>query len=197
MEQNRIQTRELDRDKIQVLLNHPNGEIKAASTKVFSGTVTSDRTKVVDTYQKVLALNADSKRGLQVFTKKCAICHRVGNVGHQVAPELASVQNKSPEDLLIAILDPNREAQPNYNTYTVITTDALIYNGIISSEGTNSITIRKAEGKEDIVLRSNIDELVASGKSLMPEGLEKDLSEQDLADIIAFIKTIKPKTPAK
>ena len=192
-----IETRELDRDKIQVLLNHPNAKVKSTSTKLLASSVTTDRTKVVTAYQKVLDLDADSVRGLQVFTKKCALCHRVGDVGHQVAPDLASVQNKSPSDLLIAILDPNREAQPNFNTYTVITTDALIFNGIISNEGANSITIRKAEGKEDVVLRSNIDELVASGKSLMPEGLEKDLSEQDLADVIAFIKTIKPKTTNK
>jgi putative heme-binding domain-containing protein len=197
LQERRIQPRELDRDKIQVLLNHPNAKIKAASAKLLGGSVVTDRTKVVADFQKILDLERDVTRGLQVFTKKCALCHRVGGVGHQVAPELASVQNKSPSDLLIAILDPNREAQPNFNTYTVSTTDGRIFSGIISSEGANSITIRKAEGKEDVVLRSNIDELVASGKSLMPEGLEKELSEQDLADVIAFIKTIKPNQPSK
>jgi putative membrane-bound dehydrogenase-like protein len=189
-----IQRRDLDRDKIQVLLNHPNAKIKATSTKLFADAAKTDRADVVNAYQRVLDLQGDAQRGRQVFTKKCAICHRVGDIGFQVAPELASVQNKSPADLLLAILDPNREAQPNYNTYTVITNDGRIFNGIIANEGANSITIRRAEAKDDVVLRSNIDELIASGKSLMPEGLEKDLSQQDLADVISFIKSIKPKS---
>ncbi len=188
-----IQPRDIGRDKIQVLLNHPNAKIKSASAKLFSEAAVTDRVKVVRAYQKVLDLDGNLQRGRKVFTKNCSICHRVGDIGFQVAPELASVQNKSPSDLLLAILDPNREAQPNYNTYTVITTDGRIFNGIIANEGANSITIRRAEAKDDVVLRSNIDELIASGKSLMPEGLEKELTEQDLADVIAFVKSIKPK----
>jgi putative heme-binding domain-containing protein len=116
----------------------------------------------------------------------------MGTVGHQVAPPLASVSNKSSADLLIAILDPSREAQPNFNTYTVVSLQGKIYTGIIVTETANSITLRRAEAKEDVVLRSNIDVLQSSGKSLMPEGLEKDLKPQDIADVIAFIKTIKP-----
>lgn len=194
VEDGRVQPSELDRDKIQVLVNHPNATIKTASQQLLAGNVDSDRAKVVVNYQKVLQLDADASRGRKVFERKCSLCHQVGSLGHQVAPDLASVQNKSAADLLIAILDPNREAQPNFNTYTVVTTDGRILTGIIASEGANSITLRKAEGKEDVVLRENIDELVASGKSLMPEGLEKELQPQDLADVIAFIKTIKPKS---
>ena len=93
--------------------------------------------------------------------------------------------------MLIAILDPNREAQPNYNTYTILTDGGRSYSGIIATETANSITLRRAEAKEDVILRSNIDELISSGVSLMPEGLEKDLSPQDVADVIAFIKSIE------
>ena len=101
-------------------------------------------------------------------------------------PELTSVQNKSAADLLIAILDPNREAQPNFNTYTVVTENGLVFNGIIAAETANSITLKRAEAKQDVILRTNIEALAATGVSLMPEGLEKDLSPQDLADVIAF-----------
>ncbi len=65
------------------------------------------------------------------------------------------------------------------------------FNGIIAAETANSITLKRAEAKQDVVLRSNIEELIASGVSLMPEGLEKDLKPQDLADVIAFVKSIK------
>ena len=108
-----------------------------------------------------------------------------------MAPDLASVKNKSDADLLVSILDPNREAQPNFNVYTVITDQGRVYNGIIATESAGSITLKRAEGKQDVILRSNIDQLISTGLSLMPVGLEKDLRRQDLADVITFVKSIK------
>ncbi len=183
-----IGIRDLERDQKQLLLAHPNAKIHEYAGRLFGGEVTTDRDRVVADYQKVLELDGSPQRGFEVFKRRCAVCHRLGNVGHQVAPDLASVQNKSPGDLLIAILDPNRESQPNFNTYNVLTLDDRVFNGIIATESANSITLRRAEAKEDVILRSNIESLVATGISLMPEGLEKDLSPEDLADVIAFVK---------
>jgi putative membrane-bound dehydrogenase-like protein len=187
---------DIERDRKQLLMSHRDAKIKAHSLELFGGEVSTNRSKVVADYQNVLSLEGDATRGLAVFKKICSACHRVGDMGHQVAPDLVSVKNKSEADLLIAILDPNREAQPNYNTYTVVTQQGVSFNGIIASETANSITLRRAEAKEDVILRSNIDEMVASGISLMPEGLEKDLSPQQLADIIAFVKSITGDTNA-
>ena len=100
------------------------------------------------------------------------------------------MKNKSAADLLITILDPNREAQPNFNVYTVVTLQGQIITGIIATETSNSITLRRAEGKQDVILRSNIDELISTGTSLMPEGFEKELTPQNIADVIAFVKSI-------
>ena len=152
---------------------------------------------MVAEYQGVLDLEGDASRGLEVFKKKCAACHQVGDVGHRIAPDLVSVQNKSAADLLLAVLDPNREAQPNFNVYNVVTGQGRIISGIITSETASSITLLQADSKRAVVLRSNIEELVSTGVSLMPEGLEKELKQQDLADVIAFIKSIKPAEPGK
>ena len=100
------------------------------------------------------------------------------------------MKNKSAADLLVTILDPNREAQPNFNVYTVVTLQGQIITGIIATETSNSITLRRAEGKQDVILRSNIDELISTGTSLMPEGFEKELTPQNIADVIAFVKSI-------
>ena len=190
-----IKRSDIERDKKQLLLKHPNAAVRDLSQELFAGEVNSDRARVVAQYQGVLELEGNAVRGLDVFKKKCAVCHQVGEVGHQIAPNLSSVQNKSEADLLLAVLDPNREAQPNFNVYTVVTGEGRILNGIITAETVNSLTLRRAESKRDVVLRSNIDELLSTGLSLMPEGLEKELNRQQLADVIAFIKSIKP--PAK
>ena len=191
VESKRIVRSDLEQDKKQTLMNHPNRDVRAASEKLFGDEVSSDRAKVVAKYQPTLDLDGDATRGLAVFKKTCSVCHQVGSIGHRVAPDLASVKNKSTADLLVSILDPNREAQPNFNTYNVITEDGRIFTGIIVTETANSITLRKSEARDDVILRSNIDEMISTGKSLMPEGLEKDLSAQDLADVMAFVKMIK------
>jgi len=191
VESENIKPRDIERDKKQLLLSHPNKNIQSRSRKLFGSETNQARGKVVQDFQTVLNLEGDLTRGLEVFKKNCSVCHQVGEVGHRVAPDLISVKNKSVGDLLIAILDPNREAQPNFNTYTVLTDGGRSYNGIIASETASSITLRRAEAKEDVILRSQIDELISTGVSLMPEGLEKDLSQQDVADVIAFIKSIK------
>ena len=190
-----IKRSDIERDKKQLLLKHPNATVQQLSRELFAGEVNSDRAKVVAEYQGVLELEGNAARGLEVFKMKCAVCHQVGEVGHRIAPNLSSVQNKSEADLLLAVLDPNREAQPNFNVYTVVTGEGRVLNGIITAETANSITLLRAESKRDVVLRSNIDELLSTGLSLMPEGLEKELKRQQLADVIAFIKSIKP--PAK
>ena len=185
-----VRLSEIEADKRQLLIKHPNKAVRARSEKAFGSLLNTNRAKVVQAYQDVLTLEGDASRGFEIFKKKCAVCHQVGKVGHAVAPNLASTRNKSSADLLIAILDPNREAQPNFNTYSVITDDGKVFTGIIAAESATSITLRRAEGKQDVILRSNIDQLIANSISLMPEGLEKDVPRQDLADVISFVKSI-------
>ena len=190
VESGTVKRGDIERAVKQQLMSHRDKTIAGRSKKLFGNGVSTNRSKVVADYQNVLELSGDAGRGREVFKKTCSVCHRVGDLGHKVAPDLASVKNKSEADLLISILDPNREAQPNFNVYTVVTNQGRTYNGIIASESSSSITLRRAEAKEDVLLRSNVDEMVATGLSLMPEGLEKDLTPQQIADVITFVKTI-------
>ncbi|GIX04677.1 MAG: cytochrome c [Planctomycetaceae bacterium] len=182
-----VRPAELDRDRQQFLLNHPVTEIRQQARQVLEQ-ATANRRQVVEQYRSALQLTGDIQRGHEVYRKLCSNCHRVGQEGYLVGPDLMSVQNKSVEDLLIAILDPNREAQPIYTAYTAATVDGRVFSGIIVAETANSITLRRAEAKEDVVLRDQLEELLSTGQSLMPEGLEKDLTPQQLADLLAWIK---------
>lgn len=194
LEQQIVRPAELDRDKQQLLLKFPDAKIKALATKLLEG-AGSSRKEVLAQYQPALELEGDAIRGKAVYAKICIQCHRAGNEGHAVGPDLASVQNKSPDDLLIAILDPNRESLPIYISYTALTLQGTVATGIIAAESGSSLTLRRAEAKEDVILRDQLDELLSNGVSLMPEGMEKDLTPQQIADVIAFIKAQTP--PAK
>ncbi|MFO1020865.1 MAG: PVC-type heme-binding CxxCH protein [Planctomycetales bacterium] len=192
VEQKTIRSAEIDRDKKQLFLKHPNPEIRKLAEQLFGGESNSNRAKVLADYQSVLQLTGDAKRGAEAFKKICANCHQVNGAGHAVGPNLATVSNKSPADLLISILDPSREALPIYMAYSVETDQGKVYSGIIASESATSITLKRAEGAQDTILRANIAQIVSNGVSLMPEGVEKDLSPQALADVIQFIKSIPP-----
>ncbi|HLQ43103.1 MAG TPA: hypothetical protein VK137_00120, partial [Planctomycetaceae bacterium] len=78
----------------------------------------------------------------------------------------------------------------NFVVYVVETNDGKVLNGLLAAESANSVTLRRAEAKEDVVLRSNIETIVSNGKSLMPEGFEKDLSAAAIADLLAFVKSL-------
>src|SRR5262249_46955135 len=124
----------------------------------------------------------------------CATCHRLENEGVEVGPDLLSaLKNKVKDTLLIDILDPSREVDPRYLNYTVLTKNGRTLTGLVASETASSLVLRRAEKAEDTLLRSEIDEIKSSGKSLMPEGLEKQMDDQQLADVIAYLLAVARK----
>ncbi|MFP6765237.1 MAG: c-type cytochrome, partial [Planctomycetaceae bacterium] len=185
-----ISGRDLDAESKKFLAGHGVSEIAVEARKLLQPEPTAARKEVLVKYRPALDVEGVVAKGRELFLKKCSICHKVGNQGHLVAPEIVSVVNKSPDDLLIAILDPNREAQPNFTQYTVITKAGRVYTGMIAAESGVSLTLRRAEGKQDVIRRADIDQLVSTGRSLMPEGFEKDLSPEQIRDIIAFVKSL-------
>ena len=181
---------DIERDRKDLLLNHPKSELRDRAKKLLAGDVDANRAKVIADYKAALETPGDIAKGKMLFQQKCANCHQIAGVGHVVGPNLQSVANKSSADLLIAILDPNREAQPNFATYVVETQDGKVLNGLLVADSATSVTLRRAEAKEDVVLRSNIETIATSGKSLMPEGFEKDVTPAAIADLLAYLKSL-------
>jgi putative heme-binding domain-containing protein len=150
--------------------------------------VPPERKKVVDEHQGVLDLQADADRGKAVFKKNCATCHRLENEGYEVGPDLlAALRNKTKEALLLDLLDPSREVDPRYLNYIVSDKDGRILTGLLASETASSLVLRRAEKAEDTLLRAEIDQIQSTAKSLMPEGLEKQMTPQEIADVIMYL----------
>ena len=142
-------------------------------------------------YRHALELPADRGKGGVVFERECTNCHKLGERGHAVGPNLASVQRRTPEEVLLHVLDPNREVSPDYLEYAVQMDDGRALTGLVVAESAGGLTLRRPGGEEDTVLRSNIEAVTGTGKSLMPEGLETRISPQEMADLIAFILEIQ------
>ena len=135
-----------------------------------------------------LSSGGDPERGKALFAKTCATCHKMGEVGTNVGPDISDSRTKTPEFLLANILDPNRAVDGNYFGYTILDTQGRVHTGIITAETASSVTIRLPEGKDVTLLRQDVDEMANTGLSLMPVGLEKDITLDQMADLISYIK---------
>jgi putative membrane-bound dehydrogenase-like protein len=151
-------------------------------------TLVGDRKKVVENYKGTLDKKGDAVRGHEVYRKNCIGCHRAGKEGVEVGPDLSTVKQKTPEELIVAILDPNREVNPQYVAVRILTTSGVVLDGLVASETATSVTLKRQGGEVDSILKVRIDKMLRSTLSLMPEGLEKVLDEQSLADLIQFLK---------
>lgn len=171
------------------LLQHKDNGVQTLAGEVFGGVVSSNRKAVADKYEAALTLNASAERGAAVFKKTCSKCHKIDGEGHHVGPDISDTQRRSRDALLYDILDPNRRVDPQFSEYVVMTNDGLTLNGLLVSDSEHQIVLRQAGGKESGIDRANIEEMQATSKSLMPEGMEQDVSVQQMADLLQFLKS--------
>lgn len=188
LEAGSLKATEIDPARQIRLTKHRNKEIGTRADKLFTASIPGDRVAVLEKYQPAITIPGDAERGRAIFEKNCVTCHRVANLGVNVGPDIGDTRDKLPAYLLTNILDPNRAVDANFFGYTLVTKQGKPYTGLIKSETATSITIRMPEGKEETILRSEIDELKTQGQSLMPVGLEKNISVEQMSDLISFLK---------
>ena len=183
-----IKTTEVDAIRQTRLMKQGNPLLRSRAEKLFAVATDLDRASVLEKYQGALDKPGEAERGRAIFEKNCVTCHRVGNLGVNVGPDISDTRDKLPAYLLMNILDPNRAVDGNYFGYTLITEQGKSYTGLIKSETATSLTIRMPEGKEVTVLRSEIEALKTNGQSLMPVGFEKTITVEQMSDLISYLK---------
>ena len=130
----------------------------------------------------------DPVRGASVFTNNCRSCHRIGIDGHQVGPDLAKVIGQTDEEILVDILEPSRKIDLPYRTCIVVTKKGYIHTGILANESEGCVTLRRENGLNQLVFRPEIEEMTLSDVSLMPANLGTQLTPQEVADLIAYLR---------
>jgi putative membrane-bound dehydrogenase-like protein len=175
------------------LILHNSAEVRRRASALPQATSPADRLAAIEQYRDKLKAPADPARGREVFRKQCAQCHRLENEGTVVGPDLLALTDRSPETLLVSILDPDRAVEPRYVEYSAVTKNGHVYAGIIAAETGNSVTLIDAQAVSHALLRSDLDELVSTGRSLMPSGVEGLLGQpQELLDLIAYLRSVEP-----
>lgn len=137
----------------------------------------------------------DPRRGHAVFTGQrtaCAACHQVKGQGGRIGPDLSTTgARRNTRDLLEAILYPSSSLARGFESFIIVTTAGKVYTGMILSETDDAIRLRTIEQKEVTLRRAEIDELHPSQTSIMPAGLDRTMSKEDVRDLVAYLKSLK------
>ena len=189
IEQNVIVASDISSVDRQRLMKDQNPTISARAEQLFKELEGGGRMQVYQDYRQDLDRSADASLGKAVFLKTCSACHTYAGQGGQVGPDLTGVKNQPADALLLHTLVPNYEVYPAYQAMSVETSDGRSLSGRLIAETDNSLTLRTAFGTDESILRTNITSLTNTGRSLMPEGLEQSMTRQEVAELIAYLKS--------
>jgi putative heme-binding domain-containing protein len=188
MERQIIAPRELDAATRNALGHLADPKLRDRAGAVLARFAPPSRGAAIERYLAALKLDADADRGRAVFVKNCQTCHQRQGEGHKVGPDLSGVAGRAPDALLSDILDPNKNVEPDYVAVAAATRNGQVFSGLLVEETTTNVKLRRAEGVEDVLPRSEVEDLRSTGQSLMPEGLEQSINVQEMADLIAFLR---------
>ncbi len=185
-----VSATDLSLDQAQQLTNHPDKKLaeRARALLARGGQLPSpDRKKVLDEYMPLVEKTGDARKGFEVFKNICAKCHRHGDTGETIAPNLTGFNVHPKSKILQKMLDPNSSVEGNYRQYTVTTKTGRVINGLLAAETKTAFEIVDTEAKRHVVLRDDIEEMTASNRTIMPEGFEKQLSKDDIINLLEFL----------
>ncbi|MBS1787004.1 MAG: c-type cytochrome [Acidobacteria bacterium] len=168
------------------LFDHPDKDVVERAHKFFKEE-NDERKTIVASYADALKLTGDVMRGRDLFASTCAKCHIPQAGRPRVGADLSGINNKTKEELLNSIMNPSETIEGRFVNYIVTTKDGRIEDGVLANETSGAVTLRNAD-RDVTILRKNIAEIRASAISLMPEGYEKTLTKQQIADIIAYLR---------
>ena len=143
---------------------------------------------------ELLKKSGDSVAGAAVFRKvnMCINCHKVRGEGKEVGPDLSEIGSKlSREAMFVSILDPSAAISHNYETYVLVTDDGLVVTGLLVSYTDDSITLRTQEGLDKKFSKQSVEEFEKQKISIMPKDLQKQLTVQELVDVVEYMLSLK------
>ncbi len=179
---------DIDPQTAQFLRTHRDAEVRRQAGDALPDADDSQRAALVAETLRTMPETGDATLGRELFAMRCAQCHKLDGLGHAVGPDLAALTDKSVTALVTAVLDPNRAVEAKFLQYGAETISGQVHTGLLTAESATSLTLLAAEAKAATLLRSELEDLWSVNKSLMPEGLEKELSPVDLANLVTFIR---------
>jgi putative heme-binding domain-containing protein len=170
------------------LMKASDQKVKSRAENLFEELESGGRMKVYEDHKNILNMKGEAANGQGIFKTNCATCHTYAGEGGNVGPDLSGISNQPAMALLLHTIVPNYELLPGYQAISVTTHDGRQVTGWITAESANALSLKTAYGTEENILRTQIKNIENPGLSLMPDGLEQNISDQEMADLIAYLK---------
>ncbi len=184
-----VQTWQLDPYKPRLFMDS-DPAVRQLARALFEQS-SAQREQVLKEYQAALNIRGDVARGRETFTRVCSKCHALDGVGVAVGPNLGTVRNHPASGLLVDIIQPSKSVEQGYETYVVELASGDIMDGIMSAQTPATITLKQEQGRETVIARQDIKTMRVSKVSMMPEGLEKQISISQMADLLTFLRAVR------
>lgn len=185
-------------DIARPLLRHRGDEIRSQMAAIWPELKSPDAASVQESIDRVQGiLNAGEgvpRRGKPLFAVQCASCHRLFGSGADVGPDLTPYQRDQLDALLLAIVHPSAEIREGFNQFYVSTKDGRTLAGFLVEEDPKRIVLRGRDARDVSVPRNEIEELIATDVSLMPQGLLNGLTDEQIRDLISYLRMSQPLT---
>jgi putative heme-binding domain-containing protein len=178
------------------MLLHPDDGIAKAVRKQWGdvkGATSTQMKADIERFTKVVSTGIGNPYpGKKLFTTRCAVCHTLHSKGGQVGPDLTPFKRDDVPNLLLNIVNPSAEIREGYENHVVVTESGRTLSGVVAEKDAQVVVLRTAEGQKIVVPKSDIAEMRVVGVSLMPEGLLQGLSDQEVRDLFAYLRSTQP-----
>ena len=181
---------------IRRMLLHQNPALQQSIRQIWgelAGLSAADIQAETGRVQAALASGTGNPRvGKQVFTQNCGRCHLLFEEGGRVGPDLTPFARDNLERMLSSIINPGLEIREGFENHLVLTVDGRVLNGFLVERDSQIVILRGVDGQNVILKQEDIEELKVVPQSVMPEGLLKNLNEQQLRDLFAYLRSTQP-----
>ncbi|MEM1068357.1 MAG: PVC-type heme-binding CxxCH protein [Planctomycetota bacterium] len=186
----RVRRDQIPTDVVQRLRTYPQPEIKEAVESAFGKAIDRSQPEYlaeVNRLKEILERPGKASVGKQLFTARCGSCHQLFGEGKKVGPPLDGYDRGNLTFWLNAIVDPNLEIREGFQSYLILTIDGRSLTGMISAQDANSVTLRNADNQTTTIGRDDIEVLKALSTSLMPVDVLKNMNNQQIRDLFAYL----------
>ncbi len=200
VDRGRVDAKSVSVDQLRVVSLHADAALDALVKKhwgsVQGGTPEERLAEMRRFNNDLRACRGEPAAGKALFAKHCAACHRLFGEGNQVGPDLTHANRKNTDELLATIVNPSAVIRKEFLSFLVHTADGRVLTGLLVEQTPSSVTLLTAKNERIAVARDQIETIVESPTSLMPENLLVPLKPQELRDLFAYLQS-EPATASR
>jgi putative membrane-bound dehydrogenase-like protein len=183
-------------DFVRKLTVHPDENLTKLIQKNWGSLEGASTAEMQQTVERLLGVvKADTGNpyeGRKLFNASCSKCHTLFAQGGQIGPDLTTYKRDDIHNMLLNIVNPSAELREGFETVLIATNDGRTLNGFLVDQDSQVVVLRGIDGQTVTIARTQIDELLPQRKSLMPEGILKEMTEQQVRDLFGYLRSSQP-----